>query len=165
MMFLWLYGIVSVIEVAQIRRILHNCILMSTVTLYAIIIDWKIGGIHVTRGSLFVVISIWWILGKLEMDQSFAIELASVDTLLAGTNVNILVFEIKTGDVIYFSFDSLILRWKYHGSCEGSTLRACFSAIGNTSEHTIILLSLDEKILIILLKFNISYQKQSQKWA
>ena len=44
------------------------------------------------------------------MDQSFAIELASVDTLLAGTNVNILVFEIKTGDVIYFSFDSLILR-------------------------------------------------------
>jgi hypothetical protein len=48
--------------------------------------------------------------GKIEMDKSFPIELTRVDTLLTGTNVNILVFEIKTGDVIDFSFDGLVLR-------------------------------------------------------
>jgi hypothetical protein len=73
-----------------------------------------------------------------------------------------LVFEIKTGDVIDFSFDGLVLRWKYHGISKGCTLGAWSGAIGNTSEHTIILLSWKNTFLMTFLKFNIQYRKNNE---
>lgn len=101
---------IPVIEVTQIGRILYDCIFMSFGVFGPTVINRKISGIGITVRSLFVVISIRRIFGHVEMNESFAIELARIDTLLAGTDVNVLIFEVEAGDVIDLPSDSLIFR-------------------------------------------------------
>jgi hypothetical protein len=134
-MVLFGFGRVSIRIVVEIRWILNNCNLRRQFILNATLINRDQSRVDPTQRLVLELALIRRVLWKLEINESFAVELTRIDALLTSADVNILVFEVEPGDVVYFFSDGLLLGAGVERTGAEGKGASWVRGVGNAAEH------------------------------